>query len=364
MTKVDFLRPLQGIHCHNGYGHPLPTYESINSHWPSMGRKSEGLLRARLDTGESYTPLPAPLSNVLLAPDPRPRSVAADSAAHAPSYAFAASASATAAADDDAGIVPTVIEEIISTRERMRKVSCSDKLLKWNILGVQGALLANLLTEPIYVRSVIVGGKVFSHGAASRALCCRASSISMLPPPYRLNHPMIFHVSDDEIGGQQETPGHGGHKMSAMAWSWSSGDIFPEVIDCRNGRPVHALQFSMSQQQQDDLYGVSTLAAAAAADKSPSEDSVAAATTSTTAEVSTGRNGDYGDEEEDEQEPSSRHHSDVDMAVAPLAPEVAAAGSGNPNPNPDKQQQFLQEALGYVQRDSYSSHSLVHSRCI
>ena len=74
---------------------------------------------------------------------------------------------------------------------------------------------------------------------------------------------MIFHVSDDEIGGQQETPGHGGHKMSAMAWSWSSGDIFPEVIDCRNGRPVHALQFSMSQQQQDDLYGVSTLAAAA-----------------------------------------------------------------------------------------------------
>lgn len=56
--NAHFLRPLQGIHSHNGCGHPLPTYQDINGHWPSMGRKCEGLLRARLDTGESYSPLP------------------------------------------------------------------------------------------------------------------------------------------------------------------------------------------------------------------------------------------------------------------------------------------------------------------
>ena len=58
-NNTTFVRPLQGIHCHNGYGEPLPTFQSINSHWPSMGRKCEGLLRARLNTGESYSPLPS-----------------------------------------------------------------------------------------------------------------------------------------------------------------------------------------------------------------------------------------------------------------------------------------------------------------
>lgn len=33
-------------------------------------------------------------------------------------------------------------------------VSCSDKLAKWNILGIQGALIFSLLDEPIYYSSV------------------------------------------------------------------------------------------------------------------------------------------------------------------------------------------------------------------
>ena len=34
---------------------------------------------------------------------------------------------------------------------------------------------------------------------------------------------------DEEVAGQQEPAGHGGHKMSAVAWSWSDGDAFPEA---------------------------------------------------------------------------------------------------------------------------------------
>jgi len=42
--------------------------------------------------------------------------------------------------------------------QRSESMSCSDKLLKWNCLGLQGSLLGQLIEEPLWLTSLIVEG--------------------------------------------------------------------------------------------------------------------------------------------------------------------------------------------------------------
>ncbi len=54
--------------------------------------------------------------------------------------------------------------------------TCSDKICRWNMLGLQGSLLASLLHEPIHMTSITIGRK-FTRCIAQRALCCRAVEV-------------------------------------------------------------------------------------------------------------------------------------------------------------------------------------------
>jgi double-stranded RNA-specific adenosine deaminase len=61
-------------------------------------------------------------------------------------------------------------------------MTCSDKIARWNALGLQGSLLSALM-EPVYLSTITVGRK-FTKAHCERALCCRLQDFCY-PPPAR-----------------------------------------------------------------------------------------------------------------------------------------------------------------------------------
>lgn len=123
------------------------------------------------------------------------------------------------------------MEGIKENGEDLLVMSCSDKLLLWNVVGLQGALFS-CYTLPVYLKSIIVG-KQFDHGHFSRAVCCRVYDVlqESLPNHYYINHPCLSTVTTPlPIGGSHP---------SSLSLNWSQGDEKVEVVDGFTGRETN-----------------------------------------------------------------------------------------------------------------------------
>ncbi|XP_074709164.1 double-stranded RNA-specific adenosine deaminase [Strix uralensis] len=137
------------------------------------------------------------------------------------------------------GTIPVESSDIVPTwdgiqhGERLRTMSCSDKILRWNILGLQGALLSHFM-EPVYLSSVTLG-YLYSQGHLTRAICCRVARDGnvlqeKLRAPYRVNHPEVGRVSVYDSARQT-----GKMKESSVNWCLADeGEV--EVLDGTKGK--------------------------------------------------------------------------------------------------------------------------------
>ncbi|NXO43510.1 DSRAD deaminase, partial [Locustella ochotensis] len=156
------------------------------------------------------------------------------------------------------GTIPVESSDIVPTwdgiqhGERLRTMSCSDKILRWNVLGLQGALLSHFL-EPVYLSSVTLG-YLYSQGHLARAICCRveregSTLKEKLQAPYHINHPEVGRVSVYDSARQT-----GKTKESSVNWCLAD-ESKVEVLDGTKGK-VDGLKLEVSRVSKREMFAL------------------------------------------------------------------------------------------------------------
>ncbi|XP_017289051.1 double-stranded RNA-specific editase B2 [Kryptolebias marmoratus] len=105
-------------------------------------------------------------------------------------------------------------------------MSCTDKMAKWSVVGLQGALLSHLV-EPIYLSSLTVG--TLSHtGHLGRVMACRLAPVKHLPLPYQRQQLLLGCLSSRAVWPAG--------KASNVSVNWSYGDGGLEEVSTSTGR--------------------------------------------------------------------------------------------------------------------------------
>eukprot|EP00794_Sanderia_malayensis_P016706 gene16706-18400_t len=165
---------------------PSAVADAPRDHAPVFSSKQQGLLRTKIEDGEGTIPI-----------------------------------------DPNDG--PQTWDGIVMGK-RLRTMSCTDKVCRWNVLGLQGALLSHLI-DPIYLETITLG-YLYDHGHLSRAVCCRLQRNNEidnnLPMPFYLNHPWLGRVTAYDPPRETE-------KTNNLSINWFEGCEGVEITDGRSG---------------------------------------------------------------------------------------------------------------------------------
>jgi len=143
--------------------------------------------------------------------------------------------------------------------------TCSDKICRWNILGLQGSLLSSLLEVPIFMETLTVGRK-FTACICRRAVCCRAAIMPKKKQQaqvecrhdenqgfYRLHHPTVMGTSIymDDLGvldmKNKVEECQDVRFDSPLCWAWWLGENHEHCeAECIDGSTGFALEWEVS----------------------------------------------------------------------------------------------------------------------
>lgn len=110
-------------------------------------------------------------------------------------------------------------------------MSCSDKIFKWTVLGIQGALLMVFLKRPVYLETITIGQCPYSQEAMHRALFGRfetklkkikLSEGFRVVTPHLLSSGITFPFSRDCITRNSPNPSKVMPSPTCLIWSYTA----------------------------------------------------------------------------------------------------------------------------------------------